>query len=680
MRFDAEWIRELLEGAPGRDELASKLTACGFNVEVREPDGDSEIWDVDVTTNRPDAMNHRGLAREAAVACGARLKPLEPGLEESGEAASDLVSVEIEAPELCGRYVARVVRGVRMAESPQWLAQRLERCGIRPINAIVDATNYVLMELGQPLHAFDLARVAGRRIVVRRAGQGETLTTLDGEKRALDPSHLVIADETHALALAGIMGGADSEIGGDTADVLIESAYFDPLTIRRGARTLGMHTEASHRFERGADPEMAPVAADVAAALIARLAGGTVCSGRVDVNPRPFRSAALELDTEKLGAFAGLEISVDESVRILEGLGFAPRVENGLVHVHVPSWRVDIERVQDLYEEIIRHVGYDAVPARLPVLPAVPGQRRGHWPLVDRARDAAVSVGLAEVVTYSFISPEQDEAASALPLVTAGPVTLDNPLARTQAIMRRSLLPGLAAAARLNLNQGETDLALFEEGRVFVLADGKPAEGERLGILLSGRTGPWDRREAVSFGDLKGLVEAIVERTGFPALTWKRDAAGALDEAEGAVLLGPGGRPAGYAGLLGTQVASKWELRQPVYVAELDLDRALAEVPLPHFHDLPRFPAVIADMTVEHPASLAYADLEAAVGRLASPLVERVELVVRYSGKGIEPGSVRTTLRVVYRHRERSLTQDEVNAEQEALRGRLASELNVRFA
>ncbi len=681
MRFDAAWVHDLLEDAPGFDELALKLTACGFNVEVREPDGDSEIWDVDVTTNRPDAMNHRGLAREAAVACGARLKPLELRLEERPEPTSELISVAIEAPELCGRYVARIVRGVHQTASPDWLTRRLERCGIRPINAIVDATNYVLMELGQPLHAFDLDRIAGRRIVVRRAQSGETLTTLDGEQRTLDPSLLVIADDERALALAGIMGGATSEIDETTTDVLIESASFDTLTIRRGARKLGMHTEASHRFERGTDPAMPPRAADVAAALIATLAGGTVCAGRVDVNPRPFEPRSLGLDPRRLSAFAGLDIDPKEMVRILDGLGFTPRIVRGLIEVTVPSWRVDIERVQDLYEEVIRHVGYGTVPSVLPVLPVVPGERRGHWPVIDRARDAAVAAGLVEVVTYSFISPQQDETVLELPLVTSGPVRLDNPLSRTQAVMRRSLLPGLLGAARLNFNQGENDLAFFEEGRVFVSNGSRPAESERLGLLVAGQTGPWDRRRQVCFADLKGIIEAIAARTGFGALTWDSGGtAGCLDEAESAILHDAEGRTVGYAGLLRADKAAAPDLRQPVYIAELDLDLAPTKLPVPHFEDLPRFPAITADMTVEHPVTLVYAELEGAVRRLASPLVERVELVVRYRGKGLPADTVRTTLRLVYRHRERSLTQEEVNVEQETLRTRLAAALHVRFA
>ncbi|MCG6964225.1 MAG: phenylalanine--tRNA ligase subunit beta [Acidobacteria bacterium] len=680
MRFDLSWLDEQLVDAPPADVVAERLTACGFNVELREPDAATEVWDVEVTTNRPDAMNHRGLAREAAVATGTLLKPIENGPSEEGEQAANLVSVEIEVPELCSRYVARVVRNARLVESPAWLAERLERCGVRPLNAIVDATNYVLLELGQPLHAFDLARVAGRRIVVRRAREGETLTTLDGERRDLDPSLLVIADAERPVALAGIMGGADSEIGDETVDVLLESAHFDALTVRRGARKLGMHTEASHRFERGADPEMATTAVDVAAAMIARLAGGTVCRGRVDIYPKPWRPRTLEVSMPRLSAFTGLEIDPAEAHRILDGLGFEPSLDADRVRCTVPSFRVDVERAEDLYEEVIRHVGYDAVPSQLPVLATDPGRRCGSWPLVDRARDAAVSVGLTEVVTYAFSSAEEDEAAARLPLIAGGSLPLANPLTQTQTAMRRSLLPGLLTAARANLNQGETSLALFEEGRVFG-ADGQaPVEKEHLAIVLAGSFGNWQDRATTSFTDLKGLVDGLIERLAFPAVSWVRDRDSWLEDAEGAVLTAAGGEVVGVAGLVSRTAAKWWDLRQPVYVAELDLSAAMDRSERPRFTELPRFPAITADMTVEHRAELAYGELLRTATELASPLVVSWELVARYSGEGLDPDMVRTTLRAVYRHPERSLLQEEVNAEQEALRSRLAAALDVRFA
>ncbi len=679
MKFDLEWLCESLETAPGPEVLSERLTACGFNVETREPAGASEVWDVDVTTNRPDAMNHRGLAREAAVATGAVLRPVVVELAEGEEPTGAVASVTIGEPGLCSRYVARVVRGVTVGPSPSWLAERLERCGVRPLNAVVDATNYILLALGQPLHAFDLDRLAGRRVVVRRAHPGEGLETLDGVERRLGDDMLVIADAERAVAVAGVMGGAGTEISASTTDILIESAHFDALSVRRTARALGLHTEASHRFERGADPEMAATACDLAAALIAELAGGTVLRGRVDAYPAPPASGSIRLSLSRLAAFAGLEIPADEVIRILDGLELAPSTAGGIVTCTVPSFRVDLERVEDLYEEVIRHVGYDTIPSLLPVLSTAPGERRGAWPMVDRARDAAVGLGLAEVVTFSFGDVADDELAATLPLAHEGSARLTNPLASTQAVMRRSLLPGLLAAARDNLNRGETGLALFEQGRVFGFTPDGPREAERLGIVLAGPVGSWDDPRELDFAHLKGLVEEWLERFPARAPVWRRGGAPWLDEREGAVLE-LDGRVVGAVGRAAEAIVERWQLKLPVWVAELDLDAVAGEPPTPRFEPLPRHPGVTADMTVQHPRSLDFAELVAAARELSGEWVEEIDLVGRYSGEGLPEGAVRTTLRLVYRHPGRSLTQDEVNAAQERLRGSLAERLGVSFA
>lgn len=675
MKFDLAWVTEHLRDIPEADELAERLTASGFLVELREKVGSGEVWDVEVTTNRPDAMSHRGLAREAAVAVGTALAPLAIDLSEAEPAACELAAVEVSAPELCPRYVARVVRGVRMVPSPEALQRRLERCGVRPINAVVDATNYVLLDLGQPLHAFDLHRLAGSRIVVRRAAAGEELTTLDGLRRRLEPTDLVIADGERAVALAGIMGGADSEIGEGTTDVLIESAHFDPLAVRRTARRLGMHTEASHRFERGSDPEIAGVACDAAAATIARLAGGEVSRGRIDVYERPWHARRLVLDVQALSAFAGLEIERAQAAAILDGLGFTPQGDGQRLSVTVPSHRVDVERVADLYEEVMRHVGYGAVPARLPVLEAAPGHRHPNWELVDRGREAAIAAGLMEVITWAFIDPAVDALVDDLPGCPGPPLMMTNPLSRTQAALRRSLLPGLLEAARSSLNRGERSLAMFEQGRVFAGLDAVPREAERVAVAL---TGERDGR-SLEFADLKGVVEEMLHGAAFPPVEWRRGGAPWLDQRQGTVLR-TGDELVGCAGLLSDELAGRFELRQPLYVAELDLGAASSAPPLPQYRPLPRFPAVVADMTVEHPSELEYGELVGAVEDLAGDLVESVELVGRYSGEEVGPETVRTTLRLTYRHPERSLTQDEVNAHQGRLRKELARRLGVGFA
>lgn len=676
MKFESQWLTELLDGAPAPDALAERLTDCGFLVELREPGDGAEIWDVEVTTNRPDAMNHRGLAREAAVATGARLKPLEFELEESGEEAAALAAVEIADGAPCSRYVARVIRGVQVRPSPAWMQRRLANCGVRPINAVVDATNYVLLELGQPLHAFDLKRLRGRRIVVRPAAPGERLTTLDGVVRELDPSMMMIADGEGVVALAGIMGGADSEIQADTTEVLLESAHFDALSVRRTARRLGMHTEASHRFERGADPEMAALACDRAAVLIAELCGGSVARGRIDVNPRPWRGRELSLSASALSSFAGLEIAAERAAEILGGLEFAPARSGDTIAVTVPSFRVDVERVADLSEEVLRHVGYGAVPSALPVLATAPGRRNPNWELVDRARRAAVAAGLTEIITWSFVDRAADALVAEHPLCPGPALELANPLSSSQEVMRRSLLPGVLAAAAANLNQGERELAIFEQGRVFSTEGAEPAERERLAVLLSASGSRIDE----DFARLKGVVEHLGRSIGLPPMSWRRGGQPWLDAAAGAVLEAEDGSLLGLAGCLdGGFAGEQWSLRGRVLLFELDLERA-APRPLPRFEALPRFPPVVMDMTVEHSSDLGYAELEAAVRDLAGELVENVSFVTPQYPLKDGSGRVRTTQRLVYRHPERSLTQDEVNASHERLRRELALRLPIRFA
>jgi phenylalanyl-tRNA synthetase beta chain len=486
---------------------------------------------------------------------------------------------------------------------------------------------------------------------------------------------LMIADGERVVALAGIMGGADSEIQGATSEVLLESAHFDSLSVRRTARRLGMHTEASHRFERGCDPEMAAVACDRAAALIAELTGGEVARGRIDVNPQPWRARAMAFRASALSSFAGLEIPVERMVEILRGLDFGPEASGDTVRVAVPPFRVDIEREADLYEEVIRHVGYGAVPAVLPVLATSPGQRNVNWELVDRAREAAVAAGLTEIITWSFVDEASDTLAAESPLCPGPAVELANPLATTQSVMRRSLLPGVLAAVGFNLNQGERRLAVFEQGRVFSRGGERPLEGERLAIAVVGG----EPSRADGFLRLKGVVEQLAAEIGLGTVTWKRGGEPWLDRGFGAVLEVPENRVVGTAGLLADNASARWDLRSDVFVAELDLDQS--NPPLtPRFEALPRFPSVVMDMTVEHHGELAYAELEDAVRELAGEWAESVSFVPPQFPLADGSGRVRTTLRVVYRHPERSLTQDEVNAAGERLRGELGERLQVDFA
>jgi phenylalanyl-tRNA synthetase beta chain len=678
VRFSLGWLREHLEGDTPAAEMAERLTAVGMNVELQEPSGDDLVWDVDVTTNRPDAMNHRGLAREAAAAECGTLKPLEVGVSEGATPVGKLARLTVEDEAGCPRYCARVVRGVKVGPSPAWLVTRLERCGIRPINNIVDATNYVLLDLGHPLHAFDLALLAGSEIRVRRARAGEAITTLDGIARTLTPEDLVIADAKRAVAVAGVMGAANTEIGPATRDVLIESAYFAPVSVRRTAKRLGLSTEASQRFERGADRAMARTAVDMAAELVVRLGGGEVAAGVLDSAPVLPAPRTVEFSLERLSAFAGCEIPREFTVKVLAALDLAPRAAGDTVTCTVPSHRVDLELPEDLYEEVLRHFGYDNVPSALPAFAVKPGRRLGTWPLTERARDALVAAGAAEALTYTFSSVELESATAASPLGDRGEaVRVENPLSARLALLRRSLLAGLVEAAGGNLRRGAERVFLGEVGRVFFARGAEIVEEERLALALAGAGGPWDAARSTDFLDLKGALEVVLSELGVNEPGWRPSTMPLLAAGEGAELL-VGDRVVAVAGRLAEAVAEAFDLPVPLWVAEVDLGAAAAER-VPSFRPLPRFPAVMADLTVRHKLSLSYAELLAAVRAAASEWLESVSPVVRYRGEGVGLDEVKTTLRLVYRHPERSLTQDEVNVAHFALMDTLARTLAVSF-
>ena len=680
MKISLAWLRHHLDKATTADRLAERLTAVGMNVETRETAGEDEIWDVDVTTNRPDAMNHRGLAREGAAAGCGTLKPLAPKVVERAMPIGRLAKLTVEDAAGCPRYCARVVCGVKVGSSPAWLAERLERCGVRPINNVVDATNFVLLDVGHPLHAFDLAFLKGQEIRVRRARSGEAITTLDGIERKLTAEDLVIADATRAVAVAGVMGAENSEIVAATRDVLIESAYFDPRSVRLTARRLGLKTEASHRFERGADRAMARTAVDLAAELIVRLAGGEVAAGVLDSGPDLPAAREITFSLTRLAAFVGCEIPLDLTLCVLSALELAPKVSRDTVTCTVPSHRVDLELAEDVYEEVIRHFGYDNVPSVLPSEAVKPGSRLGTWPLTERGRDALAAVGAAEAFTYAFVSQEIEAATSGSPLADrGGVVALDNPLSARMAVMRRSLLAGLAEAAGGNLRRGAERVLLGEVGRVFFERDGAVAEEERLALAVAGKLGPWDGLRPADFLDLKGVVEAVLAELGVAGATWRHAAPTVLATGECAEVVRDG-RVIGIAGRLADAAATAFDLPAAAWVAEIDLTAAEAAARVPEFEPLPRFPAVTADLTVRHKLALPYEQLVAAITAAAPEWLESVAPVVRYRGEGVGRDEVKTTVRLTYRHGERSLTQDEVNTAHFALMDKLGRELAVSFS
>jgi phenylalanyl-tRNA synthetase beta chain len=688
MLFSRNWLAEYVDLPADPRETARRLTAAGLNVEGVEENGGDVLFDVDVTTNRPDCMNHLGLAREAAVIFGKPLRrpPSEP--EEGEEKAADAASAGVEDFQGCPRLTARVIRGVRIGPSPAWLRERLESIGQRSINNVVDVTNFVLWETGQPLHAYDLAKLNGRQIVARRARAGEWLTTLDGQRRRLTPEMLVIADAKAPVGLGGVMGGAASEVTAATTDILLEAAHFDRLRVRVAAKALGMHTDASHRFERGTDPEGCLEASGRAARLIAEVAGGTVLAGAFDVRAEgfpPVRSGRLDL--ARLNAFAGAEIAAADVERWLTGLGFTLTPAGpGVWDAAVPSWRLfDFEprpdgRVYeaDLFEEAIRIFGMDNIRPTLPRVLGLDARPTPEQALREKVRDGLAAAGFIETVHFAFGDPKADAAYPSL-RPEAKPLRLKNPLSESYSVMRRSLVPNLVDTAHFNQRRGARAVRLFEIARVYFPAlpgEPLPDQPEHVALVCGGTVGdPWQREVALDFFDAKGALESVAESLGIRLEARPKDLPGLLAGSSAELVRpdrGDRGQGGEVVGFLGRVEAEEGD---PLYIAEVALSglsggTAFREVEIPS-----RFPGVEADQTLTHAVAVPWAEIDRTIAELRPADLVSWHLKDRYRGPGVPEGAVNTTISFLYNSPERSLTQEEVNERQQSL----AAELERRY-
>jgi phenylalanyl-tRNA synthetase beta chain len=659
VKVPVSWLREFVDVPVEPARLGDDLTNVGLAVEGVERHGDEAVLDLDITTNRVDCMNVYGVAREASVIYGVPLRPLDLGVAEAGPPASEALDVVIEAPDLCPRFCARVL-DVRLGPSPAWVRDRLEQVGVRPINNVVDLTNYVMIEMGHPSHAFDLARIPGRKLVVRWARPGERLTTLDGLERTLTARHGVVASPEGALALAGIMGGASSEVSDSTRTVALEAAYWDPLSVRRGAKSLGMHTEASHRFERGADPEGTATATARIAHLLAKIGAGTARPGLIDRYPAPRPPRGVAVRAPRVDAVLGTPVPPARARTILAGLGFEG-AEGGsdLGTYTVPTWRSDVAREIDLVEEVGRHHGLDRIPFTVPPARGAEGLRPAQV-RERRLRELLVGAGLTEVITHAFVS---DALAAGSP----PRVPIENPLSEEQGVLRSSLVvPGLLSVLRTNARQGRRDVAIFEIGRVFEPREGAPAEEQRLGVLVSGQLASphWSAAgRPADFYDLKAVLELMAERLRLPAWSLTADALPEVLHPGKAARIADGGALTGWLGALHPDLVRAWDLRGEVYAAELALDPILAAPPAPaRYRALAKAPPVLRDLAVVCDRSLSAAALEARVRASAGEHLRSLRVTDRYEGPQLPPGKVSLTLALVFQDPERTLTGDEVQA------------------
>ncbi len=649
-----------------------------------------EDWalEIGLTPNRPDCACVIGIAREIAALTKGKLRKPAIRFRESDRRIETLTSVTLDDPEGCPRYAAGMVCGFELKPSPFWMRYRLHVSGIRGISNVVDVTNYVLLEMGQPLHAFDYDRLKENRIVVRKAGEGEVFTTLDGKTHTMNKDNLMICDGQRPVALAGVMGGLNSEIFSESKNVLIESAFFDPITIRRSSKRLGLSTEASYRFERGVDIDGAVPALRRAMMLISELAGGEVIQGIIDNYPAPRRPREIDLRVDKTNRFLGTELSRETMGSYLQALELEvhPSGEN-VLRVKVPCFRVDLTRDWDLMEEVARMEGYDNIAVTNPPIRPSDEKEAPEVTTGDRVREIMVGLGFSEVISFSFIAPESAdflgaEKDSALRCF----VPLLNPLTVDQSVMRTSLMPGLLSAVKTNLSYGEKDLKLFEWGRIFIRQGTEELPRERLALsgVVMGSANPkdWYREErAADFYDAKGVVEALLKALGSRGLVFERGDIPPWYLKDAASLIRLADQRLGTVGELAPEVLKRFDVDAPsVFAFEIDGTVLIEKVTGDRtFEPLAKFPAVYRDLSLVAKKSVECARIQAIILREGRELVESVALFDLFEGGKIGPSEKALAFRICYRSRESTLDGKDINKLHESIVEKIGQETGARL-
>src|SRR5215472_13311044 len=676
MKVVYNWLKDFVDVTATPQELASRLALSGTNIGSLENGPHGAVIDAEIGSNRPDCLGHYGIAREVASIYKLPLKSVQPRPAEGKTKASDAVKVEIQAPGLCGRFTARVIRNVKIQPSPKWLKDRLEASGVASISNVVDISNYVMLELGHALHTFDYDKVRDHKIAVRAAKLKEKMRTLDGVEREFDPGVCLISDGdgSRAIGIGGVMGGAETEISFSTKNVLIECAWFDPVAIRRAARFLKLHTEASTRFGRGADPEMAELASRRCAELILQLAGGELLAGVIDAYPGKRAPKKIRLTRAEILRVMGADVPDKNIEVILTALGFSPfrvdqnRGQEGSLlatwECTQPSWRADVEREIDLIEEVARVYGLDKFPPRLPA-PRAGAVRLPHHEAETRLRERLIGLGYHEILTIPHVSEERNELFRP---PDAQPAKLGNPLSEEANVLKSTGAVTTAAAIEWNLNHGQRNVRVFEIAQHYRFANNKPLETRVLTVGATGAARPqslYDSARDYTFGDLKGDLDAIGALSG--GFRWAYDGPDWLNPAKrGTIFLGKEGtQPLGVAGQLTKRVADKLKFRQDVFLAEIALG------PLycmyygvknnRRYEPLPRFPSVERDFSLFLGADVTFVQVQQAIQSLAIPEIARIEAVDLFRGKNVPAGRYSLLVRVTFESRESTFTEAQIN-------------------
>ncbi|MGB9867893.1 MAG: phenylalanine--tRNA ligase subunit beta [Bacillota bacterium] len=666
--IEGEGVLQLQDALPGTDVISLL-------------DLEDDVLVLDLTPNYAACLSILGVAYEVAALTGSAVRnPLGNATLQLLEDHPD-AHIHIEDPDLCHRYAAKLVEDVRVTTSPPWLQWRLHMAGMRPINNVVDITNYVMIEVGQPLHAFDHNKL-GNRVVVRRALDGERLITLDGIERQLSSENLVIADSSRPVALAGVMGGIDTEVTLETSSVLIESAYFDPVSVRRTSGRLGIRSEASLRFEKGVDPSIQALAAERAAYWMERLGAGRPLTGVILRNPRPASRKTIELRLDRACRILGVQLSMDQAKRLLQSLDFEVSESGNVLRVVVPTRRGDVNEEIDLVEELARTYGYSEVPASCLQGNAPSGGKTHEQLSVDRIRDFMVNCGLQEVLTSPLIGPE-DLCRTKLAQETARSIRLANPLAEDQSLLPTTLLPGVMRVMAYNVSRGCRDLKLFEIGKVFLAGELPPRKlpHERLTLVIAGTGRTHDLHwtpvgQTIDFFWIKGIVEALVKSLGVEVkfLEASQPQYHPYRQAQ----LGHGGQVLGFLGELHPNVLRAWDIPQPLAAAELNLELLLQSAQAQRvFTPLPRYPSVERDIAFVVDESIPFDQIISAIMEAASPLAVNAQLFDVFKGGWVPQCKRSLAVRITYRSNERTLTDEEVNSVHQKVREVLGSRFSA---
>lgn len=678
MKVVYNWLKDFVDVTATPQELASRLALSGTNIGSLENGPHGAVIDAEIGSNRPDCLGHYGIAREVAAIYKLPLKHVSPKPAESSSKASDAVKVEIQAPELCGRFTARVIRNVKIQPSPKWLKDRLEASGVASISNVVDISNYVMLELGHALHTFDYDKVRDHKIVVRPSKPKEKIRTLDGVERQLEPDICMISDgdDLRAIGIGGIMGGAETEISFSTKNVLIECAWFEPVPVRRAARSLRLHTEASMRFGRGADPAMAELASRRCAELILELGGGELLAGVVDVYPGKHAPKKIRVTRAEILRVMGADVPDKQIEASLGSLGFAPvridhnrGAEGSLLaawECTQPSWRAEVEREIDLIEEIARTYGLDKFPPRLPA--ARQGAARlPHYEAETRLRERLIGLGYREIVTIPLVAEERDALFRPAGVSPAG---LVNPLSEEAGVLKSTGIVTMAAALEWNLNHGQRNARLFEISSCYRLAGNRSVETSVLTIGATGEAGEknlYESSREYSFADLKGALDEIAQLAdGSGARGWQwRDGGPEWLHAARSGKIQLGNAELGLAGQLSRRVADRLKFRQGVFLAEIELAPLYSAMRAARtalrYEPLPRFPAVERDFSLLLADGISFAQIAESIRSLNIPEISSVEAADLFRGENLPSGKYSLLIRVTFQSRESTLTEGQIN-------------------